>query len=80
MDRLADVWRLVGGQAIRCTECTCNKVSALKENDIPVGVEYECIAENEVCVFLGKKIDSQKVYGSFKEAYDDVDTGEEGAE
>ena len=50
------VWRLVDGTAVECTNCMRN------QNDL-------CTAENEVCVFLKKKIDQQKTWSDFHDAY-----------
>lgn len=67
-----EVWRLVDKKAIRCTPCKYNDKIVLYGNDMPIGVEYRCTAEDEICDFLKKKIDSQKAYGSAKEAYNDL--------
>lgn len=56
-----EVWRLVDRQAIRCTECMMNLPQ--------LGGEDLCSAPDEVCVFMKKKIDRQKTWEDFHEAY-----------
>jgi len=74
-----EVWRKVDGQAVRCTECWENKKQQLYADEKPVGVEYDCTAKDGVCVFMHKKPDNDKWYGSFREAFDDI-SAEEAAE
>ena len=73
-----EVWRLVDGMAIRCTDCRYNERSVLYADGMPIGVEYTCTAPDEICDFLKKKIDSQKAYSSSEEAYADIPVNEEG--
>jgi len=54
------IWRMVGGQTINCTECRQNQKQ--DGNDI-------CTAEGEVCMFLKQKIDGQKTWEDFRDAY-----------
>ena len=80
-EKKQEVWRLVDGWAIRCTDCQFNKEQALTPeeasssvaNGVPIGVEYRCTAKDEICDFMKKPIDSQKWYGSAKEAYADTE-------
>jgi len=58
------VWRLVGGQAIQCTECP--------KNQVQVGGNDVCKADDEICIFLKKKIDRQKTWDDFHEAYHEL--------
>lgn len=58
------VWRMVDGNTIRCDECVCNKA---QEDG-----SYICTAEDETCVFMKKKIDGQKTWNDFHDAYREV--------
>lgn len=70
-----EVWRKVDGQAVRCTSCEKNVETVLKdENDMPVGVQYRCCAEDEVCIFLKTKIDDQRTYSDFREVFTVIKT------
>ena len=67
-----EVWRKVGGQAVRCTDCQMNSGHILTD-DIPVGIEYTCDAPKGVCVFLNEAPDNDKWYADFKDVYKDVE-------
>ena len=59
-----EVWRLVQEQAIRCTDCEKNRPQ--------LGGDDICTADDEICVFLKKKIDQQKTWNDFHEAYHEL--------
>jgi len=68
-----EVWRKVDGQAVRCTTCEMNQEEVLNDGEgLPIGVHYKCVAMNEECIFLKKKIDDQKTYSDFREVYKDI--------
>ena len=54
-------WRMINGEAILCSLCTNNK----QQKD----GSYICVADNEICVFKKTKIDSQKSWEDFHQAY-----------
>ena len=62
------VWRMVNGQAIMCTECAMNQKR--------LGGPDLCVAPDEICVFLKKKIDRQKTWDDFHKAYEEVNNEE----
>lgn len=59
-----DVWRTVGGVTVRCTECPNNQKQE-DGNDI-------CTAEDEVCMFMNSRLDSQKTWDNFHDAYHEM--------
>ena len=63
------VWRLVGEQAIECTDCPQNRVQ--------LGGEDICTAKDEICIFLKKKLDRQKTWDDFHEAYHELNKEDE---
>ena len=58
------VWRLVDRQAILCSECVKNKPQ--------LGGDDICTADDEICIFLKKKIDRQKTWDDFHKAYEEL--------
>ena len=63
------VWRKVDGLAIECTNCV--------QNAVMVGGPDICRAPDEVCVFMKKKIYSQKTWDDFHKLYHDQEEEEE---
>jgi len=63
------VWRVVGGHTIMCTDCPKNKVQ--------LGGDDICTAEDEICIFLKQKLDRQKTWGDFHEAYHEMNREEQ---
>lgn len=55
-----NIWRTVNGLAIDCTRCPAN----VRLGD---GTDT-CTANNEVCIFMNDKIDSQKTWDNFHDA------------
>lgn len=58
------VWRMVDGMAVMCTDCAMNQVQ--------LGGEDICKAPDEICTFLHKKLDRQKTWDDFHEAYHEL--------
>lgn len=58
---MRQIWRKVNGMAIACGDCA--------KNQIQLGGDDICTAEDEICIFMNKKIDSQKNYKDFHEVF-----------
>lgn len=59
-----EVWRLVGGEAVRCTECGMNTGQD--------GSYDICAADNETCIFTKKHVERQKPWDDFHDLYNQI--------
>lgn len=63
------IWRKVDGKAILCTDCRKNETQVLYANGLPVGVQYVCTAEDDICVRLKKPIEDKEAHENFKDFF-----------
>ena len=64
------VWRKVDGKAILCTDCRKNEMKPVTGGGgIPIGIRYECTAEDDICVRLKKPIEDKEAHADFRDFF-----------